>query len=98
MQQPTKPDPTTKYYTTGRDDETQKCDDEMRHDATAASNTMGSCIERRARGSKDESQRDNATTNQTACVMRCARGRNATTRQDETRQRDDETTCRDNES
>ncbi len=41
-QQPTKPDLTTKYYTTGRDDEMQECDDKMRRDAAAASNTMAS--------------------------------------------------------
>ena len=68
MRKPTKPDPTKKYYTTGRDDETQKCDDETRHDATAASDTMGSRNERHARGSKDETQRDDATTNQTKHV------------------------------
>ncbi len=68
MQQPTKPDLTTKYYTTGRDDEMQKCDDKTRHDATAASDTMGSRDERNARGSKDETQRDDATTNQTKHV------------------------------
>ena len=58
----------TKYYTTGRDDETQKCNDETRHDATAVSNTMGSRDKRHARGSKDETQCDNATTNQSKHV------------------------------
>ncbi len=62
MRQPTKPNPTTKYYTMGRDDEMHKCDDETRHDATAASDTMGSRNERRTRGSKDETQHDDTTT------------------------------------
>ena len=41
MQQPTEPDPMTKNYMTGRDDETQ-CDEETRRNATAASDTMAS--------------------------------------------------------
>jgi hypothetical protein len=68
MRQPTKPDLTTKYFTMGRDDKRQKCDDKTRHNPTAASYTMGSCDERRVRGSKDKTQRDDATTNQTKHV------------------------------
>jgi hypothetical protein len=98
MQQPTKPDRTTINYTTGRDDETQ-CVDETRRNMTAASDTMASRDDetRKGKQGRDEARRCNNQPNK-AGVMRCARGRDATTRQDETRQRDDKTTSCDDET
>jgi hypothetical protein len=97
MQQPTKPDRTTKNYTTGHDDETQ-CIDETRRNTTAASNTMESRDNETHEGKqgRDAARQRNNQPNK-AGVVRCARGRDAMTRQDKTRQRDDETTCRDDE-
>jgi hypothetical protein len=88
MQQPTKPDQMTKNYMTGRDDETQ-CINET-------SDTMASCNDETFEGKqgRDAAQRCNNQPNK-AGVMRCAWGCNAMTRQDETRQRDNETMCHD---
>jgi hypothetical protein len=91
MQQPTKPDPMTKYYTMGRDDKRQ-CNDETRRDATAVSDTMASRDDetRKGKQGQDAVGRRNNQSNK-AGVMRCTRGHDATSRQDETRQRDDKT-------
>jgi hypothetical protein len=98
MRQPTKPDRTTINYATGCDEETQ-CVDESRRNTTAASNTMVSRDNemREGKQGRDAARQRNNQPNK-AGVMRCARGRNATTRQDETRQRDDKTTCCDDET
>ncbi len=65
----------------------------------SASNTMACCDDetRKGKQGRHTARRRNNQPNK-AGVMRCARGRDATTRQDETRQRDDKTTCCDNET